>query len=121
MNDLGRVRASPPPGEPESRHRAFSGRLREGAKSYAKDADGNYLAVCQAAESVENGLRSGAVGNFISITVLSVSRCPSVGARPAVFSGQVDVLPSERRDVGQEFGRDLEPGFLPGEDGVAEL
>ena len=46
------------------------------------------------------------VGKFISITVLSVSRCPSVGARPAVFSGQVDVFPAERRDVGQEFGRD---------------
>ena len=25
------------------------------------------------------------------------------------FSGQVDVFPSERRDVGQEFGRDLVP------------
>ena len=31
---------------------------------------------------------------------LSVSRCPTVGARPAVFPGQVDVLPAERRDVG---------------------
>ena len=36
----------------------------------------------------------------------SVSRCPTVGSRPAVFPGQVDVLPAERRDVGQEFARD---------------
>ena len=52
---------------------------------------------------------------------LSVLRCPSVGTWPAVFSGQVDVLPSERRDVGQEFGRNLEAGFPPGEDRLAEL
>ena len=44
-----------------------------------------------------------------------------VGAWPAVFSGQVDVFPAERRDVGQEFGRDLESGFPPGEDSLAEL
>ena len=37
----------------------------------AKDSDGNYLATCQAPETVENGLRPGAVDNFISITVLS--------------------------------------------------
>ena len=36
-----------------------------------KDSDGNYLATCQAPETVENGLRPGAVDNFISITVLS--------------------------------------------------
>ena len=52
---------------------------------------------------------------------LSVSRCPTVGARPAVLPGQVDVLPAERRDMGQEFVRDLEPGLAPREDGVAEL
>ena len=85
-----------------------AGCLREGARSYAKDADGNYLTVCQAAESVENGLRSGAVGNFISITVLSVLRCPSVGARPAVFSGQVDCVPirAARRGPG------IQPGMI---------
>ena len=38
----------------------------------AKDGDGNYLATCQAREAVENGLRLDAVGNFISVTVLSV-------------------------------------------------
>ena len=88
------------------------GRLREGAKSYAKDTDGNYLATCHARQPADNGLGLGAVGNFISITVLSVSRCPSVGARPAVFSGQVDVFPSEPRDVGQEFGRVSRPASL---------
>ena len=61
------------------------------------------------------------VDNFILITVLSVSRCPTVGSRQAVFPGQVDVLPAERRDVAQEFARVLEPGLPPREDGVAEL
>ena len=46
-------------------------------------------------------------------TTLSVSGGPTVGSRPAVFAGQVDVLPAERRDVGQEFVRDLEPGLAP--------
>ena len=36
-----------------------------------KDSDGNYLATCQAQEPVEDGLHLGAVGKFISITVLS--------------------------------------------------
>ena len=31
------------------------------------------------------------------------------------------MFPSERRDVGQEFGRDIEAGVLPGEDGLTEL
>ena len=46
-----------------------------------------------------------------------------VGPAPGkpVFSGQVDVFPSEQRDVGQEFGRDVEAGVLPGEDGLTEL
>ena len=35
------------------------------------DSDGNYLATCQAPETVENGLRPSAVDNFISITVLT--------------------------------------------------
>ena len=37
----------------------------------AKDTDGNYLAVCRAPEAAENGLRLDALGNLISITVLS--------------------------------------------------
>ena len=36
-----------------------------------KDTDENYLAVWQARETVENGLRLGAVGNLISTTVLT--------------------------------------------------
>ena len=36
-----------------------------------KDGDENYLATYQAPETMETGLRPGAVGNFISITVLS--------------------------------------------------
>ena len=38
-----------------------------------KDSDGNYLATCQAQEPVEDGLHLGAVGKFISITVLRAS------------------------------------------------
>ena len=38
-----------------------------------KDTDGNYLAVCQARETVENGLHLDAVGNVISITALTVA------------------------------------------------
>ena len=49
---------------------AASGRLREGARSYAKDGDGNYLATCQAQEAVENGLRLDPAGNF------NIDHCP---------------------------------------------
>ena len=31
------------------------------------------------------------------------------------------MFPSERRDVGQEFGRDLKSGVLPGKDRLTEL
>ena len=62
----------------------------------AKDTDGNYLAVCQARETVENGLRLDAVGNFISIAVLNTQRTAClvglvgtlVLGMPAVGSGQ---------------------------------
>ena len=37
-----------------------------------KDTDENYLAVWQARETVENGLRLGAVGNLISTTGANV-------------------------------------------------
>ena len=36
----------------------------------AKDGDGNYLGMCEAPETVEDGLRPSAVGNLISITDL---------------------------------------------------
>ena len=63
----------------------------------AKDTDGNYLAVCQARETVENGLRLDAVGNFISIAVLLNTQRTAclvglvgtlVLGMPAVGSGQ---------------------------------
>ena len=38
-----------------------------------KDADENYLATCRARHPAENGLHLSAVGNFISITVLSAA------------------------------------------------
>ena len=41
-----------------------------GPAAASKDTDENYLAVCQARETGENGLRLDAVGNFISSTVL---------------------------------------------------
>ena len=45
-----------------------------------KDTDENYLAVWQARETVENGLRLGAVGNLISTTVLRTSGVAVLGA-----------------------------------------
>ena len=44
-----------------------------------------------------------------------------IGTRPPVFSGQVDVFPSQRRDVRKEFDRDLKAGFVPGQDGLAQF
>ena len=38
-----------------------------------------------------------------------------------VFSGQVDVFPSQRRDVRKEFDRNLKAGFVPGQDGLAQF
>ena len=52
--------------------------LLEVSSTTPKDTDENYLAVCQARETGENGLRLDAVGNFISSTVL---RVPSVVRR----------------------------------------
>ena len=40
---------------------------------------------------------------------------------PPVFSVQVDVFPSQRRDVRKEFDRDLKVGFVPGQDGLAPV
>ena len=40
-------------------------RKRTRAALYAKDTDGNYLAVCRAPEAAENGLRLDALGNLI--------------------------------------------------------
>ena len=54
-----------------------------------KDTDENYLAVWQARETVENGLRLGAVGNLISTTVLSVEAAERPGAtEPATPAAQ---------------------------------
>ena len=55
--------------------RALTGCLREGAKSYAKDADENYLAVSQACQAAKEGLRLAEVGKFISITDLRLNTC----------------------------------------------
>ena len=58
----------------------FSTRVEAGATDSSdgrrKDSDENYLATCKAPETVETGLRPGAVGNFISITVLSAREEP---------------------------------------------
>ena len=32
-------------------------------------------------------------------------RNPTLRFRPSVFAGEIDVLPAERRDMGQEIGR----------------
>ncbi len=47
-----------------------------------------------------------------------IARITPRHARPG---GQIDVFPSERRSVGQEFGRDIEAGVLPDENSLAEL
>ena len=39
----------------------------------SKDTDGNHLTVCRAPEAAENGLRLDALGNLISITVLTAT------------------------------------------------
>ena len=39
-----------------------------------KDIDGNYLTMCHARQPADNGLRLGAVGDFISSTVLRPAR-----------------------------------------------
>ena len=61
----------------------------------SKDTDENYLAVCQARETGENGLRLDAVGNLISSTVLS--GCPPrVAVQPPPRSGGEDLLTLRR-------------------------
>ena len=41
----------------------------------------------------------------LSGVVCGRGRNPTLRLWPAIFSGEIDVLPSERRDVGQEIGR----------------
>ena len=59
-----------------------------------KDTDENYLAVWQARETVENGLRLGAVGNLISTTVLSPIRW---WVRPSRVRTSANVAPRSFR------------------------
>ena len=40
---------------------------------------------------------------------------------PPVFAGEQDVGPPERRDVGQEFGLDRQPGVFPLSDRFVEM
>ena len=52
-------------GDSQTYFRPCTGCLREGAKSYGKDADGNYLAVYPPRGAAENGPRLSAGGNFV--------------------------------------------------------
>jgi hypothetical protein len=50
------------------------------------------------------------VGKSCSIDLLIGVVCgrgrnPTLRFRPSVFAGEIDVLPAERRDMGQEIGR----------------
>ena len=63
-------------------------------QSARKDTDENYLAVCQARETGENGLRLDAVGNFISSTVLNVRRGPAT--RTVTRSSSTSMRPRTR-------------------------
>ena len=128
-------------GHPKS---AKNGRLCRLALQEGKDSDGNYLATCQAPETVENGLRPGAVDNFISITVLSVRtgrptvavvlteaertapsgcswRSPRCGRRHALR--EPDGRLSQRgqpRDEGRQGERDSDPASKRQRDSVAD-
>ena len=53
------------------------------SRANTKDTDENYLAVWQARETVENGLRLGAVDNLISTTVLTRSSNLFLRSRPS--------------------------------------
>ena len=46
---------------------------------------------------------AGAVG--VAGVVCGRGRNPTLRFRPSVFAGEIDVLPAERRDMGQEIGR----------------
>ena len=81
---------------------------------HAKDTDENYLAVWQARETVENGLRLGAVGNLISTTVLRVAP-RELGGVDLDLAVEDDVLPLDRADVPQQVGveREVRRGGQP--------
>ena len=66
----------------EMMYTALSFLIDDEAAAETTQHDGNYLAVCQARETVENRLRLDAVGNLISITVLT-ARGRSLFAEPA--------------------------------------
>lgn len=56
----------------------------------------------------ENALRSVAVGSVSASDIGVVcgrGRNPTLRLWPAIFSGEIDVFPSERRNMGQEIGR----------------
>ena len=79
-----------PRGRAEPRRRgacAASGRLREGARSYAKDSGRYKVANCTQARS------------YAKRFAVPDGSAPGQRYSP----GQVDVLPAERRNVGQEF------------------
>lgn len=46
-----------------------------------------------------------AVGRDVSGVVCGRGRNPTLRLWPAIFSGEIDVFPSERRNMGQEIGR----------------
>ena len=48
-------------------------------------------------------------------------RNPTLRARPSIFAREIDVLPSEWRDMSQEIGERLPAISSPGSDDVAEL
>ena len=58
-------------GAVDSRLQCGKRRRNHALRTDSKDTDGNYLAVCRAPEAAENGLRLDALGNLISITVLT--------------------------------------------------
>ncbi|WP_249439554.1 transposase, partial [Escherichia coli] len=66
--------------------------------------------VCRACGYTENADVNGArnilaAGHAVLGVVCGRGRNPTLRLWPAIFSGEIDVFPSERRNMGQEIGR----------------
>jgi hypothetical protein len=55
-------------------------------------------------EALEHWLSTEGVTAYDGV-VCGRGRNPTLRFRPSVFAGEIDVLPAERRDMGQEIGR----------------
>jgi aspartate aminotransferase-like enzyme len=74
----------------------------EGVKKVLKTTQGQIFVF----PSTGTGGWETAITNVLSLGVVcGRGRNPTLRLWPSIFAGEVDVLPSERRDMGQEIGR----------------